>query len=169
LQRGDPRKIGGGCSEACRAFRQALIDVLPTSAEVDVVVTSSVAPRYGVLDTDRRVAVVDAFAETDEAWALGGKPVVVIADVPGPTAEIGETIDCVAEHEDGYDPCTTRRSTAVEFDAQVPAAERLAGDGVELVDLTNAYCDDESCHSVIGGLVVYSGGAHLSSLFSQEQ
>lgn len=159
--------MGVDDGESCQAFRQALIDVLPASPEVDVILTSSVAPRYAVFDAERRTAVVDAFTETYRAWAQGGTPVVVVADVPGPTDEIGETLDCVAEHADSYDPCTTERSAALEFDAQVPAALRLEGAGVRLVDFSDAYCDEDRCHSVIGGLVVYSGGAHLSSLFSQ--
>lgn len=100
-----------------------------------------------------------------DAWAAGGKGVVVIADVPGPSEVTGETSECVAAADTLDDPCRTTRAEVVEPDAMADAAR--ASDSVTLADFTDMYCGTEECHSVIGGIVVYAGGAHLSRLFSQ--
>ncbi len=157
--------VGADMLETCRQWRRDLLTLLPEVPDVDVIVTSSVSPRYGnVVDDATYAQIRGAFAEMWDAWTASGKAVVVIADVPGPSEAIGETDECVAAADTVDDPCTTRRADVLEPDAMVDAAR--GSDNVTLVDFTDVYCGEETCHSVVGGIVVYGGGAHISRLFS---
>lgn len=142
------------------------MEVLPT-LEVDLVLTSSVAPRYARLGaTEAELAeIADAFRATWRTWVDAGIPVVVLADVPGSAESVGEVRECLALVDELDDPCASPRAELLVADPMVPAAQGMRG--VTLVDWTDAYCDAEVCHAVIGGLAVYSGGAHLSQVFAR--
>ena len=152
---------------ACIAWRQSLVDTLPTIDGIDVIVTSSVAPRYARETEEVQAQAADAFTEMWATWIAGGKKVVVIADVPGPQADERNTRDCVAAHPGENDPCSSPRNEVVEKDAMVVAATQTPQAGLTLVDLTDAYCDAETCHVVIGSIIAYAGGAHISGLFAR--
>ena len=141
--------------------------MLPAVEDVDLIVTSSVATRYAALPESTRSEVVDAFETTYRTWVDAGIPVIVIADDPGPSRSAADVLQCVAAHADDDDPCTAARSDVLEFDAQVAAASRFRPEELTLVDLTDGYCDATTCHAVVGGLVVYLGGSHLSVAFSE--
>ena len=153
---------------SCQQWRQDLIDHLSRDERIDVVVTSSVAPRYGRLVTtdEGRAQIEDAFTTTWRSWVEAGKKVVVIADVPGTGETVGEAKECVAAAGTPVDPCTSPRTEVVEHDAMAEAARDTPLTDVTLVDWTDMYCGPRECHSVIGGLVVYAGGAHISRLFA---
>jgi peptidoglycan/LPS O-acetylase OafA/YrhL len=154
-------------SEACQTWRQALLDDLPELASIDLVVTSSVAPRYARTETFAvQEQAAAAFTTMWDSWLDADIPVVVIADVPGPGEEVGEASECVAAHLDETDPCTAPRSVVVEPDAMVIAATASPRPGLTLLDFTDVYCSSERCHAVVGGVGVYRGGAHLSHFFS---
>lgn len=151
----------------CTAWRTQLLEELPSVPGIDVIVTSSVAPRYARETADVQAQAAAAFTEMWRAWVGGGKQVVVIADVPGPESDQRNSRDCVASHPDTVDPCSSPRDVVLETDAMVVAATETPQEGLTLLDLTSAYCDDETCHVVVGSIVVYGGGAHISNLFSR--
>jgi hypothetical protein len=49
----------------------------------------------------------------------------------------------------------------------VEAAGRFAPADVGVVDFTNAICDAETCHAVVGGVVVYADSNHLTGTFAE--
>jgi len=151
----------------CTTYRNRLFDTLPTMDDIDVIVTSSVSPRYARETAEVQAQAADSFSLMWQTWIAGGKQVVVIADVPGPQADQKNSRDCVAAHAGQEDPCASPRDLVVETDAMVVAAQQKPMDGLTLIDLTSAYCDDETCHVVIGSIVAYAGGAHISGLFAR--
>jgi len=152
----------------CQKYRQkSLFEKLPLIDEIDVIVTSSVAPRYAKTTTEEvQVQIAESFTKMWAAWTTSGKKVIVIPDVPGPGKAVGEARECVEAHPDVEAPCTAPRTEVLERDAMLVAATSTPLKGLSVLDLTDLYCDVENCHSVIGGLVVYRGGAHISRLFS---
>ncbi|MBC7590370.1 MAG: acyltransferase [Salinibacterium sp.] len=102
------------------------------------------------------------------AWApllAAGKKVIVVRDTP---AAVQNAPQCVAEHPGDYDPCSTVRASAqlaVDADPMLEAAK--ATPAGELVDLSSTFCGIETCHVVIGGLIVYFDDAHLTATFSK--
>jgi hypothetical protein len=110
-----------------------------------------------------RSEVVADYAGLWERWTAAGKRVVVIEDVP---LTAGKSVpDCVAQAPTNEDPCARPRSAALAFDPVVSAAKE-GNPKVSLIDLTSAFCDSQSCHAVIGGLIVYRDSHHLSGSFA---
>jgi peptidoglycan/LPS O-acetylase OafA/YrhL len=153
-------------STTCQQFRHDLIDRLAPAKDVDVVVTSSVAPRYANMPGGDHDQIASAFETTYRAWMDNHKSVVVIADVPGPSKALGQVPACVAAATDLNDACSEPRGTVLETDLQAVAARRLVPNGLTLVDFSNRYCDPKMCHATIGGLVMYANGGHISGPFS---
>lgn len=46
-------------------------------------------------------------------------------------------------------------------------AAKLFDEGVTTIDMTDAFCDDERCYAVIGGVVAYADHNHISGTFSR--
>lgn len=91
--------------------------------------------------------------------------VVVIRDIP--IAAPGH-LACVSRViEAGEEPgpaCTLRRSSAVRPDPLVEAARGLNA-RVKIIDLTDRFCDDDECFSVIGGALVHHDRTHMTTAF----
>ena len=150
----------------CAEWTRAVLDGILARDDIDTVVyaTNDDALHYvggdGVAEAD--IAEVEA----DVAGNLGallaaGRQVVAVGDVPG-AADAAP--DCVYLNRSTYDPCATAREP--ERDNVVAAAARSI-DGVGFIDLDPYFCDDEKCHSVIGGAVVYLDEHHLTASFSR--
>lgn len=156
--------LPGDQTTACEAFRRAIAAHLG-EVPADLIVTSSVSPRYANHETEAtQSAIADAFVDMWRAWTDAGRPVLVIAGVPGPGEGASE---CFAENRTVDDPCPRPAEEVVERDAMVVAAERSTQESLHLLDLTDAYCtDDGLCHQVVGGIRVYLGGSHLGPAFS---
>jgi hypothetical protein len=98
----------------------------------------------------------------DELTALGSK-VVAIRDNPSPGFDVPLCLDQADPSPDEYGTvCTTPRGEALLVDAQVDAASAT---GAALIDVTDALCDDERCHTVVGGVVAYRDEGHLTKTF----
>lgn len=156
--------LPGDRNPSCTAFRSAIAERLGR-VPADLIVTSSVAPRYANHETEAvQAEVAGAFADIWGRWTAGGKPVLVIAGVPGP-GEGGS--ECFAENRRSRDPCTRPASEVLERDPMVVAAGLAADPAVHLLDLTDAYCTpDGRCHQIVGGVQVYLGGSHIGPGFS---
>jgi len=92
--------------------------------------------------------------------------VVVIRDVP---TAAGGHLRCVAaalqEKRELATACAHRRDRAVRRDPLAAAARGL-GSRVKIVDLTDRFCDERSCFSVIGGALVHHDKTHMTTAFS---
>jgi peptidoglycan/LPS O-acetylase OafA/YrhL len=98
------------------------------------------------------------------SWAATGKRVYVIEDVP---LTSGQSVpDCVALHLAEADPCTVPRATALAYDPDINSVALDASKRVSLIDLSDAFCDATTCHSVIGGLIAYRDSHHLTATFA---
>lgn len=98
------------------------------------------------------------------SWAEAGKRVFVIEDVP---LTSGQSIpDCVALHAAGSDPCVVPRATALAYDPAVNSVALAASKRISLIDLSAAFCDADTCHSVVGGLIAYRDSHHLTATFA---
>ncbi|WP_309229901.1 acyltransferase family protein [Blastococcus sp. TML/M2B] len=101
-----------------------------------------------------------------EAWApfvAAGIPVVSLRDTPRPDVLVPE---CVAENQDRLSSCAMDRDEILWADGpEVTAATGTPG--VELLDLTQWICPADSCPAVIGGVVVYRDGNHLTATYAR--
>jgi hypothetical protein len=104
--------------------------------------------------------LVEAWREVTER----GVPVLAIKDVPRFPSD---SLDCLREHEnEAWRRCSIPRALGVRAaDSQVEAARRVPG--AHLIDLDDLYCSRRSCFPVIGGVVVYQDGHHLTATFAR--
>lgn len=89
-----------------------------------------------------------------------GINVAVLADTPQPGQDVYE---CVAENPDRLTACAFDRATAISGSAaevQRRAVDELRG--VAWIDLNGAICPADSCVPVIGNVLVYRQGSHLT-------
>ena len=73
---------------------------------------------------------------------------------------------CVADHLENLSFCEFDRQKAIASSgapAQLAASQLLPSVGV--VDLTDFFCPTEICPPVIGGVLVYRQGSHISDTY----
>ena len=131
----------------------------------ELLFTSAVAG-VGPVDGIGTGRFVNATHGFEDAWSPlldHGTTIVAIADIPRPAgAGLADPPTCVLE---GRSSCTFDRSSALIDDAIVTAGDGLAG--VSVVDLTDSFCAEDTCESVIGNVLVYADGNHMTSLYSE--
>jgi peptidoglycan/LPS O-acetylase OafA/YrhL len=155
-------------SEACRDWRQRVAAHIQTnSSEMDAIFVTrgrdisnvETAPGATVIET-----LISGQAAAIAARPLPDVPVIVLADNPHFPLE---TLDCVRRHGlAAATECALPRATVLPEDgiAELP---RLAGAGVQLIDLTDYYCEAMACRPVIGHVVVYrDDGHHISATYA---
>ena len=149
----------------CNDWRKTVAQRIADDDTIDiVVVTGFTRGEPEAVYRGTRDELVDSYSDLWRLWADSGKRVIAIEDVP---VMGGEVIpDCVQLHENEDDPCAVPRADGLLFDPVAEAAER-PGSAAELIDLTDAFCDDTSCHAVIGGVIAFRDPHHLSATFAR--
>jgi hypothetical protein len=109
--------------------------------------------------------MVDGLVSYWQRLEGAGIPVVSVLDTPMPTTH--PVYECVAEHPRNLPACAY---DAVDGVAQSGAPAQLAAvkrvPGVEVIDMTKTICpDDGRCPAVIGNVLVYRDGSHLTRTF----
>ena len=122
----------------------------------DIPIDVAQAPMRRLADAGKDVYVVRAVPTTNGVH-LG--PELVNQEVSAP--------DCIAGVGRVEDPCAGPRDVRLTRDQLAEAATALGDDRVSVIDLTDAFCDEDECHTVIGGTVVYFDGSHVTATFSR--
>ncbi|MBA2560541.1 MAG: hypothetical protein H0V07_11780 [Propionibacteriales bacterium] len=110
---------------------------------------------------------VSGYRDYLSVWASAGIPVLVIRDTPVPRETISSIPDCLAIHGNDATSCSGPRGRWVQPDPLAEAATSLANSRVGVVDLTDLFCDNSQCFAVVGGVVVYFDGSHLTATFAR--
>jgi hypothetical protein len=153
-------------TQGCREWGQQVQQMLAADPP-DYVFTSSWASSYTVaaVDGDPFETAVQAYADRWSSWADLGIEVFVLRDIPG---EGGRSVpECVATNPRAPDLCATPRAQAFLPDPARAAAERVVSPRVHELDLTPYSCDDQVCHAVVGGALVYWDGNHMSAQYGR--
>lgn len=150
----------------CRAWQAKLADHLDRPGVFDAVIASkatslSIASRPGVTSDQADVqGLVDAWTTQTPSDV----PVIALVDNP----QALETNPQCVEHFGKTDPdhCAAPREWALrKFDSHRDAVARVGRDKASLVDLTRFYCNETTCPSVIGGVMVYKNHTHLTATY----
>ncbi|MEQ1788360.1 MAG: acyltransferase family protein, partial [Acidimicrobiales bacterium] len=151
-------------AHTCAGWNERLAEVL-ADERYDVLVTSAVAGKPVERSDDRSnlETSVDGLVTKWEELATSGAEIVAIRDNPWPGFDVPLCLDRAAPTPAEFDSvCTVARAEALLDDAQVEATRRLDR---PLVDVTHRLCDDERCRTVVGGVVAYRDGDHLTKTF----
>ncbi|MDN4475168.1 acyltransferase family protein [Demequina sp. SYSU T00192] len=149
----------------CATFNERVSAELAEREDVTVVVMAALAKtRFAAPEgADAWGFAVDAHATAIEGLPDHVTDVYVMRDSPRPRED---NVECVerelgSRSADGAGrACGTPRDVSVEDDALAAAAQ--AGDRAAVVDLTDLYCDADTCVPVVGNVLVYADQGHLT-------
>ncbi|WP_169720952.1 acyltransferase family protein [Thermocrispum municipale] len=104
-----------------------------------------------------------------ERWSRlvdAGSKIGVLRDNPKPPESVQPVYECVDANRDDVTPCVFPRSVGEQGSgqpAQTAAARGLRG--VHIVDMNDYICPGSSCPPVIGDVLVYRQGTHLTRTY----
>jgi hypothetical protein len=148
--------------ETCATWNREVLARLK-AARPDYVITTQGGTKAldenGELSTDEMIAGLRA--RWSELMANGSR-VVVIADNPSPGLNVYE---CVERNPTRLSACSFPRRR-YETSSAAPVLQTAAqGLGVRVVDLFDAICPTERCAPVIGNVLLYRQGSHLTRTY----
>jgi peptidoglycan/LPS O-acetylase OafA/YrhL len=149
---------------SCAEWHDRVLHHLTTVETPDYVLTAQGAAAAMAPDgSDSAVAMVDGLARTWGRLVEAGAEVIVVADNPHP----GMTVyQCVDENPRHLSACTypkDRREIKGGYVAQRRALERVGG--VAMVDLYDAICPVDPCAPVVGNVLIYRQGSHITATY----
>ncbi|MBZ2196441.1 acyltransferase family protein [Occultella gossypii] len=150
----------------CEEWVAAVTAELAAHPEITDIVTTAYSSAYeyeSPAGTPMADPAVDGFAAVWAGWVEQGHQVHVIAAVPRTQGE--NVPDCLALTDDPLD-CATDRAISLPPDPLMAAAAGAPPPGVNLIDLSDRFCDETTCYPVIGDLIVYRDYSHLSAEYS---
>ena len=156
---------GGGPYTRCTQWNRNVRRALTAEARPDLVILTSRKVRMmngGRVLTGRAntAKLVKALRAAVREFTSAGIPVAVIRDTPTPKVNIP---DCIASHRKKLTTCATPRAQALRGSEQLAAIRGVKG--AHRVDLTNAICPRNPCAAVIGGVMVWRDGHHLTRTY----
>lgn len=157
FKRGCPLMLLDTDDSSCTQWSQNVIDIV-LDGEYDAVVVTGTRPAAGTGTGDYvPPSYVAAWAELERA----GVPVVAIRDNPWMPFDTSECL--VVEGPEG---CSVPRADVL--DAVNPLDEVVdVGDVTATMDLSDLFCDETECLTVIGNVQVYIDADHLTATFSR--
>jgi peptidoglycan/LPS O-acetylase OafA/YrhL len=153
----------------CRAWgRTVLQDIV--AMKPDLVIEShrfidALPPGKDDDEDSTEDAMVDGLTSYWRTITDAGIPLVTLLDNPSPPN--APVYECVAKNADDLASCSFDLAGAVTASG-APAQRRAAAEvpGVAVMDLTSTVCPDgDRCAAVIGNVLVYRQGTHLTTTF----
>jgi len=158
--------LNGRTYDSCSEWNSKVLDRLTQHDRPDFVITSQV--RAKALDAARKPNVDSMVAGLRTAWGrltAAGVEVLVLKDTPQTFMQV---YACVAEHSNQLTRCTYDREKGVAASAAPTQAIAAKGmDRVHVVDMTDAICPTARCAPVIGNVLIYRQGSHLTATYVQ--
>lgn len=150
----------------CAEWREQMLERIARE-KPSLIVTSSL-PAYAPREDGKRLrgearkqALVEGYVSTLRKLRATGAPVALIEDVPHPNKDVPE---CVSRELDNLQKCATPKSKALGYPKIYTRAAREV-EGVHLIDPTPVVCLEKTCPAVIGDVLVYRNGAHLTATY----
>ncbi|OLT37645.1 hypothetical protein BJF82_10085 [Kytococcus sp. CUA-901] len=126
----------------------------------DVLLTSSL--RNGSND-DHTARIVAGYARNWAPLTEKGTTVVAVDDTPGTVG--GPVYECVAEHLDAVNDCAWPYTGSRGGAALKQAVETV--DGAQFMSLNDFVCPEDMCRPVVGGVLTYRQGSHVSDTYAR--
>ena len=156
-------------SHSCTIWNEDVLQALQTIPDLSLVVVSA-SSQNGFMAQDGMSRVESGIEGYLRAWrALSeGVDVVAIRDVPRPDPENLECLSALGgiAEQLAYGACSRSRQEALIEDPLALAAESTNG-RIALIDLSDLFCDETQCLTVIGNVTVYRDGHHITATFAE--
>jgi peptidoglycan/LPS O-acetylase OafA/YrhL len=147
---------------SCVVWNEQVLNRLLTDPPELLLTSQRKAQAYaadGELSVD---AMVAGLRSHWSAITAAGTTIAVIADTPGPPAPVYE---CVEANRTRLTVCGFERE---RYETSAAPTQRLAAAGqtnVYLIDLFDAICPGEQCVPVIGNVLIYRQGSHITATY----
>jgi peptidoglycan/LPS O-acetylase OafA/YrhL len=157
---------GIGSAARCETWNQeAVRELIAKHYDLVVVSTRSTPVGGGAMSAQQQKTVADGMARAWKQLIAHGIAVVAIRDTPAPLSDgVTNVPACVLDSHAPEVSCAVRQSKAVQADPQSLAVAQTAG--ARLITLTQDFCARSVCPPIIGNVLVYIDGHHMSSLYS---
>jgi len=135
----------------------------------DLVVTSerqSVRTRGDTWSETLPVAVA-GYTSYLKRWSDAGTNVLVLEDTPFPGKVLGTVPDCLARHTRSQDACDGTPRSWDWLDPLFVAATANPMPGITPVATRRFFCTETKCPAVIGTVVGYFDGSHMTATYSR--
>ncbi|MCW2750710.1 MAG: acyltransferase, partial [Aeromicrobium sp.] len=162
---------GGSDQTACRQWgKAALAQIL--KIKPDLVIESgrrktALPPGKSGLANLTQPAMVAGMESYWRSITKAGIPLVTMLDNPEPIGPL--VYECVAEHPKDLSRCAFSKSAGIAGSAATTQRLAAAGvPGVKILDMTNVVCPDrDRCAPVIGNVLVYRQGSHITRTYAE--
>jgi len=146
---------------SCDEWNEKVVPLI-VAEKPRLVLTSQNSAKAGPAAAKNSAGTAESMIRGLEAhWSTlknAGIPVIAIANNAAPE---GNVYECVAQNPDSLSECS--------FDAVYPTlrVQQTAADavGVPVVNMADMICPDDKCPAVVGGVLVYRQGSHLTSTY----
>jgi peptidoglycan/LPS O-acetylase OafA/YrhL len=158
---------GIGAAARCQTWNaEVLKKIIADHFDVVIVSTRSSLVGGSVMSPAARTLVSRSMERAWSQLTAAGIRVIAIHDTPEPLgAGVPDVPACVADAHSPISQCSVSRAKAVVIDPQVVAAAAVPG--VQLINMDQYFCPGTTCPPVIGNVLVYSDGHHMSGLYSE--
>ena len=156
----------GGVYTACHQWGQAALNDLVTKMKPNVVIASGMPEDGTVVDPQPGAAAFKAEAAGEaQYWTdLEKHGIDVVAIRETPYVGVVEP-DCVAKYGRDSAKCTIASSKAILPDSPAVLAAKDTGGKVKVIDMNKFICGPQECDPVVGNVLVYLDGRHLTAAF----
>jgi hypothetical protein len=150
--------------ETCAQWRGNVISDIEKSADIDVIVTTSVGWAYAKADDPSVKDTGDGYVKAWTRWLDSGKTVIVINDVPSFPTSVPE---CLATTRTVIDPCSIVADPLARFGPLAKAAKQISDPRFHFIDHWDVFCEAKRCSPVVGGIPAYIDSNHLTVPFAR--
>jgi SGNH domain (fused to AT3 domains) len=153
----------------CDTFNAAVLDALLADPPLAILTSQATRTAYapGTQTSRSQDNMVDGLVRRWQALLALGTKVLVVLDNPRPPKGT-EVYQCLLDHPTEQDQCGFDRESGIAASAagvQLSAAAELPA--VQVIDLTDYVCPGSACAPVIGDVLVYRDGSHLTNTYAK--
>lgn len=152
-------------AENCLAWVDRITESIVSSRPDLVVFTNKMqAPVVGQDLAGSEDAYVEGYQRILRRILDAGVPVLAIRDTPEPGRDIPS---CIAENPDRLSACDGTRARWLPPDPVIDAVQAIDDPRLDLVDLTDRFCEARRCRAVNGGVITYFDTNHITKTYAQ--
>ena len=153
-------------AEGCLAFGKWVLD-RTSHGQFDVIIAAArqSLPVHGEdfgTTLDKAVIGYESYLQK---WTAGGTPIVVIRDSPFPGNTVRNVPDCIASSKKPLVDCSGTPKSWHSMDPLADAARSSAKGSASVVDMSEFFCRDDICPAIIGSVIAYIDGSHLTATY----
>ncbi len=137
------------------------------SKKFDLIVTSNRTYKQPVEKGPRNEVFEKGYAEYVKDWIKAGTKVMVLRDTPLPDATIESVPECVAENKNNPAACSGERNKWIRTDPLADAVRELDDKRAIVANLSDSFCTETRCPSVIGRTMVYFDASHMTATYAR--